>query len=60
MIYSSIFGFLIGLIIVILLNNKYIEKISHGPKSNKYIDYIFKLNNKYYKYQPRIIICPLN
>ncbi len=48
--------FIFGIIIGKFLFKDYIY---HGPNSKNFIYKIFQYNNKYYKLEPEICICPI-
>lgn len=50
----SIIGFIFGYMI-----GKYRKIIYHGPDSNNIKKYIYKIGNKYYKFNTEICICPI-
>ena len=54
-----IVGLILGIIIgKIYCNNKELYN-SHGPNSKDIVDNIFQFGEKYYKFIPKICICPL-
>jgi len=55
-IFSIILGLIIGGIIgyFAFIRNDY-----HGPNSNEIKKYIYKINDKYYKFDTKVCICPL-
>ena len=53
--------YIIIMILSYLIGTKiFIRYDYHGPNSNKIKKYVYKINDKYYRFTPVICICPLN
>lgn len=53
-ILSIILGFLLAYLII-----KYLKKNIHGPNSKDITGKIFKFDDKYYKFDVEICVCPI-
>ena len=54
-ILSILLAIILVKVVKILFYNK---DVIHGPDSNIIRSYIYKHNNKYYKFKPKVCICP--
>jgi hypothetical protein len=54
-LFSIFIGIIVGYILFILNPNKY---VLHGPNSKDIISKIYKIDNKCYKLEPIVTICP--
>jgi hypothetical protein len=58
--YSQLFSIIIGIIIVICLNMIFCKNIKYsGPNAKQISVLVFSKNNKLYKLQPIVHICPV-